>query len=107
MYNTIEELNNAIAAITNEQLISHAENEISKLAKSGGLSHRMRVPPEPTDTDMLLSELLNRFKRMTSLNVDTLVKEITDKNKNNPNAFFQSGVLQGINAVLSSANHSL
>ena len=38
------------------------ERQITELARTGGKSHRMCVPPMPEDTDMILSELIKRFK---------------------------------------------
>ena len=48
--------------ISNEELIELAETQITELARTGGRSHRMCVPPSITDTDMLFSELVRRFK---------------------------------------------
>lgn len=53
-------------AMSNEALIGFVKDQISELAKSGGRSHTMCVPPEITDTDMLLSEMLRRFKESCS-----------------------------------------
>ena len=44
------------------ELIEKAQNEVSKLCETGGKSLRMTVPPSVNDTDMLLCELINRFK---------------------------------------------
>ena len=43
-------------------LIALVEKTITDLAKTGGRSHRMTVPPQIDDTDMLLSELVERYK---------------------------------------------
>ncbi len=43
-------------------LIALVEMTITDLAKTGGRSHRMTVPPQIDDTDMLLSELVERYK---------------------------------------------
>lgn len=48
--------------MTNELLIKKVEYQISEMARTGGRSHIMCVPPENTDTDMILSELVHRFK---------------------------------------------
>ena len=48
--------------MTNLELIDLAEKQVSKLAKTGGRSHTMTVPPRVDDTDMIFSELINRFK---------------------------------------------
>jgi hypothetical protein len=52
--------------LPDSELIELADKEISKLAKTGGRSHTMCVPPKVTDTDMLLSELLRRFKELSN-----------------------------------------
>ena len=49
-------------SMTDEALIKEVEKQISELARTGGKSHRMCVPPMPEDTDMILSELIKRFK---------------------------------------------
>ncbi|MDM8159054.1 hypothetical protein QUH73_04390 [Labilibaculum sp. K2S] len=33
------------------------------MARTGGRSHIMCVPPEITDTDMILSELVDRYEK--------------------------------------------
>lgn len=48
--------------MTNIELIDLAEKQVSQLAKTGGRSHKMRVPPRVDDTDMIFSELIKRFK---------------------------------------------
>lgn len=50
-------------AMSNEALIGFAKDQVSELAKTGGRSHIMNVPPKITDTDMLFSELIERFER--------------------------------------------
>jgi len=59
---TIEKLQQMQAEMPDEVLIKKAEHQISELAKTGGRSHIMCVPPEITDTDMILSELVRRYK---------------------------------------------
>ena len=49
-------------AMTNKDLIKEVESQITELARTGGRSHKMCVPPEITDTDMILSEMVRRFK---------------------------------------------
>jgi len=44
------------------ELIKLVKEQISNLAKTGGRSHTMCVPPSIKDTDMLLSELVRRFE---------------------------------------------
>jgi len=50
------------ANMNDKELIDLVDKQISELAKTGGRSHRMCVPPMVNDTDMLLSEMLRRFK---------------------------------------------
>jgi hypothetical protein len=64
---TIEQFEKKQADIPDNQLIELVEKQISELAKTGGRSHKMCVPPQITDTDMLLSELVRRFKNATQL----------------------------------------
>jgi hypothetical protein len=63
---TIEEFEQKQAAISNEDLIELAEQQVSQLAESGGRSHRMSVPPKITDTDMIFSELIQRYRAVIS-----------------------------------------
>lgn len=59
---TIEQFNQKLADIPNEELIKMCRQEISNLARTGGKSHKMCVPPQITDTDMILSEIIDRFE---------------------------------------------
>lgn len=59
---TTEELDEKQAAMSNEDLIEFVDKQITELARTGGRSHKMCVPAKITDTDMLFSELLRRFK---------------------------------------------
>ena len=58
---TEQELKEKQKAMDDKTLIALAEKTIIDLAKTGGRSHRMTVPPQIDDTDMLLSELVDRF----------------------------------------------
>lgn len=49
-------------SMSDEKLIELCESEIHKLCKTGGRSITMTVPPQVKDTDMLLCELIRRFK---------------------------------------------
>ena len=59
---TTDELKELQEKMPNDILIKKVEEQISKLAETGGRSHTMCVPPEITDTDMLLSEMVRRYK---------------------------------------------
>ena len=49
--------------MSNDSLIKEVERQTTELARTGGKSHRMCVPPMPEDTDMIFSELVRRYKR--------------------------------------------
>jgi len=51
--------------MTDKELCEAIEVEISNLCKTGGRSMTMTVPPQIKDTDMLICELLKRFKRIS------------------------------------------
>ena len=48
--------------MTNEELYNLVQEQLSKLCKTGGKSLTMSVPPRVDDFDMLVCELLKRFK---------------------------------------------
>lgn len=54
------------AAMSDAELAELCEKEIHKLARTGGRSYRMCVPPMVTDTDMLYCELIKRFRKLTT-----------------------------------------
>jgi hypothetical protein len=51
------------AEMSDKELHNLVSVELSKLCETGGRSLTMCIPPQVTDTDMLISELLNRFER--------------------------------------------
>jgi hypothetical protein len=55
---TIKEFNRLQKGMSNAELIEIAQKQVSKLAKTGGESFTMTVPPRVTDTDMIFSELI-------------------------------------------------
>ena len=62
---TIEEFELKQASISNQELVELASYQVRELAKTGGKSHRMSVPPSIRDTDMIFCELIKRFKLLT------------------------------------------
>ena len=52
------------ATMSDDKLIELVEKEILELARTGGRSFLMCVPPTVTDTDMLLWELVRRFRNV-------------------------------------------
>jgi hypothetical protein len=63
---TTEEFAIKQAEMSNEELIKLADKQVSELAKTGGRSHKMSVPPQITDTDMIFCELIKRFEKLIS-----------------------------------------
>lgn len=61
---TTEEFAIKQAEMSNEELIKLANKQVSELAKTGGRSHKMSVPPQITDTDMIFCELIKRFEKI-------------------------------------------
>lgn len=60
---TIEGFNEIQAAIPDGQLIEKAKALISELAKTGGRSWSLRVPPDPeNDPDMVFGEIARRLE---------------------------------------------
>lgn len=54
--------------LTDLELIRKCEESISKMCKTGGKSFTMSVPVNfNSDTDMILSELVRRFKKSNKL----------------------------------------
>jgi translation initiation factor 2 alpha subunit (eIF-2alpha) len=75
---TIEEFDEKMAAISDTELCENVQKAISDLCKTGGKSLRMSVPPSKNDTDMLLCELLNRYKKIIELSELQLVNTINE-----------------------------
>jgi hypothetical protein len=61
----VEEFEKRMAKMSDKELIELAYKQVSELAKTGGRSLRMCVPPMVTDTDMILCEVIKRFERLT------------------------------------------
>lgn len=62
-----EEFKRRQAEMSNEELIELAEKEVSELARTYGKSHKMCIPPMVTDTDMILTEIIRRFKKILGI----------------------------------------
>lgn len=65
MSETEKEFKERVNRITNAELIEMADNIVSKLCKTGGESFKMTVPPMADDSDIVLSELIRRYKAAT------------------------------------------
>ena len=59
---TTEQFEQKQREMTNEELYNLVQEQLSKLCKTGGKSLTMSVPTRVEDFDMLVSELLRRFK---------------------------------------------
>ena len=62
---TVEEFELKQSKMSDSELIDLCQKEVGELASTYGKSHRMTIPPMVTDTDMLLSELIKRFKMLS------------------------------------------
>lgn len=67
---TQEEFVTKIEAIPDQQLAEMAQSALSKLCSTGGKSFTMTVPPRIDDTDIILSEVINRLHVIKSLPLD-------------------------------------
>lgn len=61
---THEEFQSKVSGIPDEELISNCREALSNLCKTGGNSFRMTVPPQISDTDILFSQLIERYDRV-------------------------------------------
>jgi hypothetical protein len=59
---TFEEFKKLQFEMTDEELVEKCTNLVSDLCRSGGSKFTMRVPLDINDSDMLLSELIRRYK---------------------------------------------
>lgn len=66
MSDEVDKLRLKQQAMTNEELVKRASDQVSSLCKTGGRSLTMCVPPKVTDTDMILSELIRRYEILYS-----------------------------------------
>lgn len=59
---THEEFKLKVEALSDNELHDMAQKALSKLCETGGKSFTMTVPPRINDTDIILAELIRRFK---------------------------------------------
>ena len=59
---TVEQFEQKQREMPNEELYNLVQQQLSKLCKTGGKSLIMSVPPRVDDFDIIVSELLRRFK---------------------------------------------
>ena len=72
-----EEFAERLAAISDKELISMADQILGKLCKTGGRSFVMTVPPMITDTDIVFAQVLKRFERLSNpINNDLHIPDV-------------------------------
>ena len=52
------------AEVSDTELINTIETKLSKLCKTGGRSLSMSIPPQVSDIDMAICELIRRYKQL-------------------------------------------
>tara|TARA_R110002012_G_C11277740_1_gene570299 strand:+ start:199 stop:477 length:279 start_codon:yes stop_codon:yes gene_type:complete len=62
------------AEVSDTKLIETIETKLSKLCQTGGRSLSMSVPPQVSDIDMAISELIRRYKQLTLTDVSESCK---------------------------------
>ncbi len=62
---SIQELREKQAAMSDQELAEKCENLIHELSESGGKRWRICVPAQVNDSDMLLCEIVRRFRDLT------------------------------------------
>jgi len=72
-----KEFNEKLHSISNEELIEECQNQICKMAKDYGKDFKMTIPPHTKDTDIILMELIRRYKTLLECN-----KKITEDLEN-------------------------
>lgn len=60
--NGFEKLRQKQSEMSDKELADLADKQIDNLVKKGDKAITMNVPPEITDTDLLLCELVRRFR---------------------------------------------
>lgn len=57
-----EQFNKQLQSISDYELFIKAQDILGRLCSTGGQSFRMTIPPQTYDTDIVLAELIRRFK---------------------------------------------
>jgi hypothetical protein len=71
---THEQFQQKVQAIPDKELIEIASLAISKLCKTGAKSFTMTVPPQLHDTDIILSEIVQRFEKTNNFSLNNYGK---------------------------------
>ena len=73
---THEQFMEKLESIPNIELAEKSQSILSKLCARGGSGFTMSVPPKLSDDDIILSEVIRRFKAMHSEAVANLIQEV-------------------------------
>lgn len=65
--------------ISNSKLVEMAKKSLSQLCATSGKSFTMSVPPQLEDTDIILNELIERFKFLDIINTEN-IKQRANRN---------------------------
>lgn len=72
---THEEFQKKVNAIPGQDLIEKAQKALSKLCSTGGQSFTMTVPPQLDDTDIIFSEIIERFASLLNKQLEDYMIE--------------------------------
>jgi len=64
---TEKTLKQELSLLSDSTLIEKCRKQVSDLARTYGKSHKMSIPPQKEDTDIILTEMLDRFETMLML----------------------------------------
>ena len=64
MSSSTEEFNKRVWTMPDDQLIKLADITLRQLCRTGGSSFTMTVPPRESDCDIVMAELIRRFKEL-------------------------------------------
>ena len=68
---TVEEFDQKQSEMPDKELLEKTQKLLSKLCETGGKSLSMSVPPSVNDFDMLICELMRRFKNVINEKEDS------------------------------------
>lgn len=60
------DISKELASISNSDLAKRSQSILNQLCKTGARSFIMSVPPRIDDTDIIFSELIDRFEKLSA-----------------------------------------
>lgn len=75
---TEEQFRQKQADMPANELIQKARDMVCKLAETYGKSHKMSIPPDVDDTDMLLMEVIDRYEQLLKERYDNFYTPLYD-----------------------------